>query len=174
VHLAGFIIRIYHDARSSECQIRPNMFNSHPAYYSTTMGDPVPGVKGLGLYVDRSTPSRVDITNYPGYTTNVSHSGAVWSFIQRRDNLTYPLFTHSTDNYNIKIGRYDLKISLLRHTCMAKIYKLSRRQISLFWDITLRSLRGSTSTYQKKWLPLSTRIYLPWWWRQQVPPKRHI
>ena len=29
MHLVGFIIRIYHDARSSECQIRARKFSVH-------------------------------------------------------------------------------------------------------------------------------------------------
>jgi len=38
VHLIGFIIRVYHDARSSECQIRVTVFGDNQTGVEPTYG----------------------------------------------------------------------------------------------------------------------------------------
>ena len=41
MHLVGFIIRIYHDARSSECQARKSVPDTHWTEYCVGFGNTV-------------------------------------------------------------------------------------------------------------------------------------
>ena len=127
----------------------------------------------IGYNVDRSTPSGTDIRNYLAYTSTVSHLVVVvWRFIQRRENLNCPHFTHSTDICNFKIGKYDLKGLFFPILVWLKYTKYHADFPLLGYNPVLSG--RSTSTHQKKWLPLLARVYLPWWWRQQIPSKRPI
>jgi hypothetical protein len=119
---------------------RPNLFNSPPCLIFNENGGPYPWGKVFGLNLTgqhRLVPTtRLHIRHFTFRRGMKLH--------RVQGHLSLSDFTHSTNIYSFKIGRYDLKISLIRHIFMAKIQKLSYRKIALFWDPTLCSLASTT------------------------------